>query len=185
MSASPVFSMARRVVRSGTPLMTTRLIDGLLAPVLLVGLEHELDAGRHADEPIGPEPDRLPLEAVLADLLDVLLGHDPRGAGGRRRVEDAGNPATAGASANRTRRRIDDVDRLHPVVQQLGGGAAVALEAELHVLRRERIAVVELETRAQLELVDEPVRALLPGLRAGTGAMSLPGSGLISASCSA
>ena len=30
MSASPVFSMASRVVRSGTPLMTTRLIDGFL-----------------------------------------------------------------------------------------------------------------------------------------------------------
>ena len=29
-SASPVLSMAMRVVRSGTPLMTTRLIDGFL-----------------------------------------------------------------------------------------------------------------------------------------------------------
>ena len=30
MSASPVFSMARRVVRSGTPLKTTRLTVGFL-----------------------------------------------------------------------------------------------------------------------------------------------------------
>src|SRR5437870_3667385 len=29
-SASPVFSIASRVVRSGTPLMTTRLIEGFL-----------------------------------------------------------------------------------------------------------------------------------------------------------
>ncbi len=30
MSASPVLSMARRVVRSGTPLMTMRLTEGFL-----------------------------------------------------------------------------------------------------------------------------------------------------------
>ena len=45
MSASPVFSMARRVVRSGTPLKTMRLDRRLLPPVLVVGLEHELHAG--------------------------------------------------------------------------------------------------------------------------------------------
>src|SRR4029453_9354007 len=136
----------------------------LLAPVLLVGLEDELDAGRLPDDAIGPESDRLPAEAVLADLLDVLLWNDPGGAGGRRRVEEQEvrpRPVEREPHAQ----RIDDVDRLHPVVQQLGGSALVALEGELHVVGREWIAVVELETRAELELVDEPVRALLPRLR--------------------
>jgi hypothetical protein len=39
------------------------------------------------------------------------------------------------------------------------------VEAPLHVVGGERIAVVEVETLSQLELVHEPVRALLPGLR--------------------
>src|SRR5262249_9796541 len=60
---------------------------GLLAPVLLVRVEHELDTGRHPYEPIGPEADRMTLEAVLTDLLDVLLRHDPGGTGRRGGVE--------------------------------------------------------------------------------------------------
>ena len=150
-------------MRSGTPLMTMRLIGRLLAPVLLVGLEHELDAGVHAHEPIGPEPHRLALEALLADLLDVLLGHDPGGAGGRRGIErQEVRPGRVQHEAHAV--RVDDLHRLHPLVQELGRGAPVALEAELHVLGREGIAVVEPEALAQLELVHEPVRALLPGL---------------------
>src|SRR5207247_8994211 len=75
----------RRAV--GHALEDDRLDRGLLAPVLLVGLEHELDAGALADEPIGPEPHGLPPEALLADLLDVLLRHDPGRTGGRGGVE--------------------------------------------------------------------------------------------------
>src|SRR5207247_3852469 len=49
--------------------------------------------------------------------------------------------------------------------QRLGAGPLVALEAKLHVLGGDRVAVVELEPAAELELVDPPVRAFLPRLR--------------------
>ena len=57
-------------------------------------------------------------------------------------------------------------------------GFAVTGEAELHVLGREP------EALSQLELVHESVRALFHD-SAKHGAMLLPGSGLISASCRA
>src|SRR3989449_11184642 len=52
-----------------------------------------------------------------------------------------------------------------PRLEFLEPGAAVSLETELHVLRGDRIAVVELELAAQLELVHPSVRALFPRLR--------------------
>src|SRR5262249_1212132 len=111
---------------------------GLLAPVLLVGLEDQLDTGRLPDDAIGPEPDRLSPEAFLADLLDVLLGDDPGGTGGRRRVEEQEvRPRTVERETDP--QRIADVDRLHSIVQQLGSSALVALERELHVVGGERI----------------------------------------------
>ena len=60
--------------------------------------------------------------------------------------------------------RVDDVYSLDPIVQQLRRGASITQKAELHVLRREGVAVVEFQPLAQLELVHEPVRALLPRL---------------------
>ena len=42
--------------------------------------------------------------------------------------------------------RVDDLDRLDVLFQVCGARAFVALEAELHVLGRERIAVVEFHT---------------------------------------
>src|SRR5438093_4966186 len=60
---------------------------------------------------------------------------------------------------------IDDLDLLDARLQRLGPGPLVALEAELHVLGGDRVAVVELEPAAELELVDPPVRAFLPRLR--------------------
>ena len=60
---------------------------------------------------------------------------------------------------------IDDLDLLDARLQRLGPGPLVALEAKLHVLGGDRVAVVELEPAAELELVDPPVRAFLPRLR--------------------
>src|SRR5260370_27389429 len=117
--------MAKRVVRSGTPLMTTRLIEGFLRQYCSF--------------------------ASSANLLDVLLGHDPRrarrGGGvehqevGPRRVQDEADAMG-----------IDDVHGLHAVVQELGRRPSIALEAEPHVFRRKGVAVVEPATLAQLEL---------------------------------
>ena len=59
--------------------------------------------------------------------------------------------------------RIDDLDLLDVFVQDLRGGAVVALEAELDVLGGQRVAVVEFQVRAQLEFIDQAVLALAPG----------------------
>jgi hypothetical protein len=152
---------ARRPI--GNALDDDPLDRGLLPPVLLVRLEHELLARIHADEAIRAEPHGLPLESSLADLLDVLLGDDPRRPGGRCGVEhEEVRPGLVQRESHAV--RVDDIHRLHPVVQQLGRGAAVSLEAELHVVGREGVAVVKLEPLAQLEVVGEPVGALAPGL---------------------
>jgi len=58
-----------------------------LAPVALAGLHDDLDAGGAAHELVRPQTDRVLLEAVVADLLDVLLGHDPARRGRERSVE--------------------------------------------------------------------------------------------------
>ena len=57
---------------------------------------------------------------------------------------------------------VDDHHLADLLVKDLGPGA---LEAELHVLRDEGIAVVELQTLAEFELVGRLVRAHRPGLR--------------------
>jgi hypothetical protein len=59
---------------------------------------------------------------------------------------------------------IDDLDRLHTVVQQLGRGALISEEAEVYILSGEGIPVVEHQAPPQLEFVDQPIGALRPGL---------------------
>ena len=152
---------ARRAV--GDALEHDPLDRRLLAPVLLVRLEDQLHAGAHPHESIGPETDRLALEAVLTDFLDVFPGHDPRGAGGRRGIErEEVRPGRVEHEAHAM--RIDDLHGFHALVQLPGRRPTVAVEAELHVLGREGVAVVELEAFPQLELDHEAVRTLLPGL---------------------
>ncbi|MBM3220773.1 MAG: hypothetical protein FJZ38_19220, partial [Candidatus Rokubacteria bacterium] len=58
--------------------------------------------------------------------------------------------------------RIDDGDVADLLVQELR--ALRALEAELDVLRGERVAVVEADALAELELVDELIRRERPRL---------------------
>ena len=150
----------------GHALVDQPLDRGHLAPVTLVGLHHQLDARRVADELVGPEAHRILLEAVGAHLLHVLLGDDPARAGrvgpveghevGPRLVEVEAHPVGSG-----------DLDVAHLLLQDLR--ALGAVEAEPHVLGGERVAVVELESLAQLELVDAPVRAHLPGLGEARG----------------
>src|SRR5918999_946723 len=86
MSASPRFSMANRVVSSGMLFNTSRLMCGTFPPVTLVGPQDQADAGVLTHELIGPRPDRMLLEPIGPDLLDVRLGHDPGGSRcGRRK----------------------------------------------------------------------------------------------------
>src|SRR5207247_6533520 len=117
-----------------------------LAPVSLVGFHDQLDPGRVAYESIGPEPDRLLLEAFVTDLLDVFLGHDPAGAGRQRSVE--GHEIGEGlVELEPNPIGIDDRDLAHLLLEDLG--SLGAMEAELHVLGGEWIAVVELQPLAQ------------------------------------
>ena len=60
--------------------------------------------------------------------------------------------------------RIDDLHGDHARFQDPRAAALVALEGKLHVIRGERIAVVELDALAQHELVAEPVARRRPRL---------------------
>jgi len=102
------------------------------------------------------------LEAVDPDLLHVLLRRDPGGGRRERAVErHEVRPRLVQDEADAV--GIDDHDLLHLVLKALG--ALGAVERELHVLGGERIAVVELQPLAQLELVDALVGTHRPRLR--------------------
>ena len=133
-----------------------------LAPVTFEGFHHQLHAGRVAHELVGPEPDGLFLEALVADLLDVLPGHDPARAGRQRSVErhEVGERLV---EMEAHARGADHLDLPHPVLEDLADLGP--LEAELHVVGGEGVAVVELQALAQLELVDTLIRAHRPRLR--------------------
>src|SRR3989454_842046 len=135
-----------------------------LAPVAVERLEDQLHARGEADEPVRSGADRGLLEALVADTLDVLLGHDPAGARRRRPVErhevgprlleEEPDPA-----------RVDDLQLLDLVLEELRRPAAVTLEGEFHVLGGDGLAVVELGPLAQHELVAGAVGGHRPRLR--------------------
>ena len=133
-----------------------------------IRLEHQLHAGVKADEAIWPQPDRVPLEAIVADLLKIRFGDNPGRPGGGGGVER--QEVRPGGMEHETEALgIDDLDRLHPVVQQLGRGALIAEEAEVHILGGEGSPVVEHQALPQLEFVYQPIGALRPGLRQAGG----------------
>jgi hypothetical protein len=100
----------------------------------------------------------------VSDLRQVLLGQDDAGSAGGRAVErhEVG-PRLLEMKAYH--QGIDDLDLRHVFLQDLRSRALVAFEAELHVFRRHRVAVVELQSRTQLELIRLAVGALLPRFR--------------------
>ena len=133
-----------------------------MPPIIVEGLEHDLDAGLAADEFVRAGADRMLCEAVVADLGDVVLRHDEADGGGRGAVErHKVGPDLLQMKADHP--RIDDFDPLHLFLQHRRAGPLVPVEAEFDVLGRQRIAVVECQPRAQLELVGQAVLALLPG----------------------
>ena len=58
--------------------------------------------------------------------------------------------------------RVDDLHRLDVLLQVSGARAFVALETELHVLGRERVAVVKRHALTQLKIVHQAIRTLAP-----------------------
>ena len=125
--------------------MTSRLTRGVLRQYPSIGLQRQLDAGRERHEFVRPGPDRRLLEAVVADLLDIFLRHDPAGAGGAAVERQKIGPRVLQREAHMP--RIGGFDRGDPLLEHVVRGAAIALERELHVLGGDRIAVVEVNAR--------------------------------------
>src|SRR5204862_1470355 len=102
------------------------LDDWRLSPVPFVGLEHELDAGVEADESVGSGADRRLLEAVVTDLLHVLLGYNParprrRGTIERHEVGPRLLEEKAHAAG------VDDLNLAHSLLEESGTAAPVAV----------------------------------------------------------
>ena len=146
-------------------------------------LHHELDARRERDEFVRPCPDRVLLETIVADLLDVFLRHDPAGAAGVRIEGQKVRPRFLQPEADMP--LVGDLHRRDPFFQQGVGGAAVALERELHVLGRYRVAVVELDPGSDHEIIGEAVLRRRRTTSARLGVAMLPGIGFTMPSCSA
>ena len=128
----------------------------LAAPVVGVGLEHDPLAALPFHEAVGSGAERLARERVHADLRvgarqDVQAGEveDQRRERGFRRDLDRLGIDDACA----LRRPQVGVDRA-PLVGELG------VDRELHVLRRQRIAVVELHAAPQGEAPRRRIRVL-------------------------
>src|SRR5256712_4412269 len=157
---------ARRLLRQ-TP-KDQSLDVGDLAPVPLERFHHQLDPGIEAHEFVRSGADRRLLEAVVTHLLDVSLGHDPAGAGGRRTVErHEVRPRLLQEEAHAARSHA--LDLAHALLEDLRPRALVPLEGELRVRGRDRLAVVELRALANDELVREPVLRLRERLREARG----------------
>ena len=140
-----------------------------LPPVALEGLELQLHARLEAHHPVRARADRRLLEALVADLLDVLLRHDPPDRGRSGAVErDEVRPRLLQVELHAP--RVEHPDLLHVLLQQRRVRAVVALEGELHVLRGHALPVVEARVGAQREVVDEAVGGDGPGFGEARGA---------------
>ena len=155
MSTSPSFSAASRVAFVRDHLEDQAFDRRLFAPILVERFEDELYPGVERDEFVRAGADRGFLEGVVTDLLNISFGHDPAGPG-RGRVEGQEvRPRVLQAEADMA--GIRSFDRGDPRLQQIVGRTTIALERELHVLGRHRLAIVELRALAQHEIVAAPV----------------------------
>ncbi len=118
--------------------------------------------GCAADEFVGACADRMFLEAVLTDLGHIFLRHDDTGGAGCGAVESH-EVGPRLLQVEPQDQRVDNLDLPYVILEGLRPGALIALEAELDVLRRQRVAVVKFEPRPQFEFVSQAVLALLPG----------------------
>src|SRR5207245_542804 len=101
---------------------------------------------------------------LVADFLDVLDGNDPRRAGRGGCVEDEKvRPRFLEMETHAI--RVDDLDLPHLVFEHLGRRSAVTIERELHVVGGQEVAVVEVNTLPQHELIGQSVGRYGPALR--------------------
>ncbi len=121
------------------------------APVVRVGIEDGFVILHPRREPDRARPHRLRVEGVVADRLQVFLGHDLAAVEPEaRRQERVGLLAVNDEGVGV--RSLDPIDRAERRRHHgLDGGIVRPLDAELRVGRGERVAVVELDALAQLE----------------------------------
>src|SRR5262249_11728153 len=142
-------------VHVGDGLHHELLYVGRAAPVARVRLQHHLHARHVAHELVGAGADRMLTKALLANLREVFLRDDDADARGGRAVErHEVRPGLLEPEAHRE--RVDDVDLTHARLEFLGAGSLVALEAELHILGGEGIAIVDLSPRRSLNSYTSP-----------------------------
>ena len=110
----------------------------------------------------------MPFETILADPIEIRFRDNP-GRPARRAGIEREEVGPGGMEDETDAVSVDDLDRLHPLVQQLGRSPLVAQEAESHILGGERIAVVEGQALTQLEFIGQPVLALRSGFRQTSG----------------
>ena len=149
-STSPLLSAdgARGLV--GQAAEDDPLDGGRLAPVAVEGLDYQLHAGIEAHELVGPGADGRLAKALLANVSKYLCGTTHPALADERAVE-AGKSGHGSLKTNFTRSGAA-LDLLDLVLQDLRRASPVALEGEFHVVRGDRIAVVELRVGAQREL---------------------------------
>src|SRR5262245_6929054 len=112
-----------------------------LAPVILVCFQDQFDTRLMIDQAIGSEANRLVLEGFIADFLDIFSGDNPAGARRGRAVERHKiRPGLMQAKAHVM--GVDNLHGLYPFFQVPGTSTRVALEAELHILGSEGVAIV-------------------------------------------
>src|SRR5262245_13921223 len=113
------------------------------------------------DYAVRAKANRVFLELIGADLLDIFLWDNPRSAGRGRGIEGHKiGPGFMQMEANMM--RINDLYGLDFGLQQRVARSFIALEAELHILCRKGIAVMKRDTLTQLKIIGEPIWALLP-----------------------
>ena len=144
------------------------------APIPLERLHHQFDARGERDKFVRPRPDRVLLETVVADLLDIFLRHDPARTAGARIKGQKVRPRFLQLEADMP--FVRDLHRRDPLFQQSVGGALVALERELDVLGGHRIAVMELGPRPDHEIIGEAVLRRRRTTRPGSASPYCPAS---------
>ena len=128
---------------------------GRLAPILVEGLQYQLDPRIERDEFVGPGTDRRFFEPIVADFFDIFLGHDPAGGGGAGIEGQKIRPRPFELEANVP--GVGDFHRGDPLHHQIVRGAAIAFERKFHVLRSHRVAIVKQRALAQREIIGKAV----------------------------
>ncbi len=139
------------------------------APVVVHGGQLDVRARHLLHELVGAAAHRLAGEDVVADLLDVLLGQDHafRRQGAREIGRDDQRRLLGDEHDTVGSRGLDVLEERpeRPGIARGGALADGAHEAELHVLRRHVVAVVELHALAQVERPALVVGGVLPAER--------------------